>query len=235
MLSSQEVRKTRGKFIVIEGPDGAGCSTQVRLLREHLLRLGVSCEATKEPTDGPFGAEIRKALQGRILLNPQALALAFAADRADHADHYRFQPSQESQDWTPRNTGIETMLSRGVWVISDRYVLSSLVYQTSQGLDLEWVTKINDHEKLITPDVTILISAPVDVYRQRIESRSLHLELFDDKSSLSTVQRKYEDLILTSGKRFCGVVTTVSGTGAPQEVHAQIMAKIGPLFSELQK
>lgn len=75
----------RGRFIVLEGIDGAGTTTQAALLADALrARLGVEVELTREPTDGPLGRVLREALSGRAPLDPVALALAFAADRADH-------------------------------------------------------------------------------------------------------------------------------------------------------
>lgn len=231
--------RRRGRFIVVEGPDGAGCSTQVRLLRDYLTSKGLRCEATKEPTDGPFGAEIRKALQLQIRVNPYALALAFAADRAYHGNHRRFRPETEGRTSSSshtdetENTGIKALLNRGFWVVSDRYVLSSLVYQSIQGLDPKWLAAINDHAELVHPDATILISAPVSVYRQRLETRSSHLELFDGVDALTAVHRKYDDMIEAVGSKFTGVVLTVEGTGSPDEVHSRIKEKLAMRFVEL--
>lgn len=246
MTVKTQERKLEGRFIVIEGPDGAGCSTQVAKLQQYLetteyfIERRIRCEATREPSDGPFGTEIRKALQGRIRFNREALALAYAADRADHLDHLRLQPARDKhgeadhQSWEPVNTGIEALLRSGVWVISDRYVLSSLAYQSSQGLDPEWIAMINNHEKMRTPDVTILLNTELKECKQRLLSRSIHLELFDDPNILAEVQSQFNQLLPKYGSRFAGTTYTVTGMGTSKEVHKRIVKKISEHFLELQ-
>src|SRR3954454_24780366 len=80
----------RGLFIVLEGPDGAGISTQTALLQSSLVQRGISAFATKEPTNGPIGSVIRQALSHRLVYPPDGqigddvMALLYAADRLDH-------------------------------------------------------------------------------------------------------------------------------------------------------
>ena len=63
---------SRGRFIVFEGLDGAGTSTQVYLLRDYLVARGIGVEVSREPTSGPIGAAIRLAIEGRVVLDPRA-------------------------------------------------------------------------------------------------------------------------------------------------------------------
>src|SRR5206468_8453057 len=149
--------KQRGLFIVLEGPDGAGISTQTALLRDALVARGIKAFATKEPTSGPIGSVIRQALAHRLVYPPsqpiehEVMALLFAADRLDHV----------RADILPR-------LDMGVHVICDRYRLSSYAYQ---GLTagLEWVRALNS--RALPPDLTLFIDAPPDVSQRRIAAR----------------------------------------------------------------
>src|SRR6266542_2004506 len=102
----------RGRFIALEGLDGAGISTQARRLAARLDKAGVNYYVTREPTDGPVGSQIRLALTGRLKVDPTTLALMFAADRSDHINH-----------------AVLPRLEAGVHVVSERGVLSSLAYQ----------------------------------------------------------------------------------------------------------
>ena len=113
----------QGRFIVFEGIDGAGTTTQARALVSWLGTRGIKAVYTGEPSEGPIGSMLRNALRGRVVpgtvpgvLDPRVIALLFAADRVDHV-LYDIRPS----------------LERGLWVICDRFVCSSLAYQ---GLDL---------------------------------------------------------------------------------------------------
>jgi dTMP kinase len=104
-------------FAVFEGGDGSGTSTQLELIRERFHAPGAVLPpiyTTCEPTSGPIGALIREALGGRLPLRGETLARLFAADRNEHLYG---------------DGGILDRTKRGELVISDRYVLSSLVYQ----------------------------------------------------------------------------------------------------------
>lgn len=184
---------TTGLFFVVEGVDGSGISTQIGFLRRWLSARGVPVEATKEPSRGPFGAVIRQAIEGRLTLDDRTLALAFAADRVDHLHN-------------PVN-GIRQHLAAGRWVVSDRYVLSSLAYQGAAGLDPDWLLGINTFA--IEPDVTIFIDTPPDVCIQRIHQRSSSLELYDDVDQLRTIHRLYRTWLERG--RLTGHLVTVDG------------------------
>lgn len=146
----------RGRFIVLEGIDGAGTTTQAALLADALrARLGVEVELTREPTDGPLGRVLREALSGRAPLDPVALALAFAADRADHVHNPR--------------TGIAAALAAGRWVVSDRYLLSSLAYNRGGVVTRDWLTAINRHA--LAPDLTLFLAVDPALALERIAAR----------------------------------------------------------------
>lgn len=194
----------RGRFIVFEGLDGAGTTTQVARLAAWLRASGTDVELTKEPTTGPIGAVLRQAIEGRIALDPAALALAFAADRADHL-------------YNPVN-GVVRSLDAGRWVVSDRYVLSSLAYQDDGATSRSWLREING--RALEPDLTIFVDTPVDECRRRLAARSSHPELFDD--SLARTHASYEALLgeLTSP------LARVDGSGDVDAVADAIAAAV---------
>jgi dTMP kinase len=102
------------RFIVLEGGDGAGTTTQLRLLGEALERSGIPRWITSEPTGNPEGLLIRRILSGELTRDPGTLARLFAADRNEHLRG---------------EGGILERLGRGEVVLCDRYVFSSLAYQ----------------------------------------------------------------------------------------------------------
>src|SRR4051794_32222422 len=151
-----------GRFIVFEGLDGSGTTTQVSRLGERLTEAGIRTELTKEPSNGPLGAALRQVIDGRVQLDPASMALAFAADRTDHLFN--------------EHNGVKKLLAEGHWVICDRYVLSSLAYQPSETIDQGWVEKIN--ALAIEPDMTVFLDAQPTVCMERISARSSTDELF---------------------------------------------------------
>jgi dTMP kinase len=163
-----------GNFIVIEGIDGAGTTTQTQRLGERFLARGLPVLTTREPTAGPVGALIRQALTHRLVVpgmhgprppSWKTMALLFAADRLDHLE-----------------SEILPNLLDGVTVISDRYDLSSLAYQSatvpddSEGV-IEWLRAINRHAR--RPDLTLVLDVPAEQAAQRRRSRAQASELYE--------------------------------------------------------
>ena len=195
----------RGRFIVFEGLDGSGTTTQAARLAERLAAEGISAELTREPSNGPLGAVLRQAIEVRVQLDPTALALAFAADRADHLFH-------------PEH-GIVALLDQGRWVVSDRYVLSSLAYQAGEEVPQEWIEEINRFA--IEPDLTLYLAARLDTCLERIAGRSSADELFHDREQLRRVERNYEALLPSHD------VVPVDAEGSIDEVAERIWAIVG--------
>ena len=198
--------RSRGAFIVVEGLDGAGTTTQVRLISAHLRSLGFKTWTTREPSGGPLGRAVRGAIEGTESMTPETLALGFAADRL----HHMFRPD-----------GINSLLDEGVWVVSDRYVLSSLAYQSAQGVDLSWLVEIN--RKGPSPDVTIFVDTPPRVCLQRIQPRGENLEdMFHKRTALINTRREYYHVPALG--HFLGKLVTAEGSGSPREVLGQILS-----------
>ncbi len=144
----------RGRFITLEGGEGAGKSTQARLLGERLATIGVPVVVTREPGGTPAGERIRALLLAPAAepITAQTEALLMTAARAEHVAKV-----------------IEPALDRGAWVISDRYVDSTFAYQGGgRGLPLR---RLQQAQELathgLTPDVTFLLDLPVEAGLQR--------------------------------------------------------------------
>lgn len=151
---------TRGKFIAFEGGEGAGKSTQARLLAAALEQRGIACVVTREPGGTPGAEAIRALLLGTEGegWNPRAEALLFAAARSDHVERL-----------------IKPAMAAGKWVICDRYVDSSRAYQGG-GLGLSDAEVMELHRigsGGLLPDVTLLIEVSPDVARQRAAARDV--------------------------------------------------------------
>src|SRR5688500_19723673 len=140
-------------FVVLEGIDGAGTTTQTERLVQHLRSRGRRAQATREPSQGPVGRLLREILLGAHApasgqpMNGRTMALLFAADRLDHLQ-------REIEPW----------LADGVDVASDRYLLSSLAYQAEEA-DRPWVAELA--RGIRPPDLTLLLDVPVEVAARR--------------------------------------------------------------------
>lgn len=153
-------------FIVLEGIDGAGTTTQAARLVAALQARGMGAHGTREPSDGAIGSLLRRILTKAEPppQHPHALALLFAADRLDHV----------GAEVLPR-------LERGEWVVSDRYDHSSIAYQsvaTDADEAIAWLRELNRHAP--RPALTIVLDVSPDVARARRLARDQSRELFDD-------------------------------------------------------
>lgn len=190
-------------FIVLEGLDGAGTTTQSRLLSDLLRARGKTVHETREPSDGPIGVQIRQALTRRLVgrsgdrLAPETIALLFAADRIDHV-----------------REEVAPALDAGKIVVSDRYVHSSIAYQGSE-LPVEWVVEINQRAR--PADLVVYVEVPTEVCLQRIDARG-ERELFEKAEFLAAVAERYEDAF----RLRADPVVRVDGTRTIEEVHGAI-------------
>jgi dTMP kinase len=196
------VVRDRGKFVVYEGIDGSGTTTQASRLAAYLRGQGVPVCETSEPTRGPFGAVIRQALEGRLEVDERALAVAFAADRYDHL--------------FSTDRGIVDRLSSGTWVVCDRYVLSSVVYQAANGMSAEWIQSLNKYA--VPADLTIFIDTPVDECLSRLSARGSIPDRYEREEMLTAVRDRYRRA--TSEPDPGGPLVVVDGAGSVDEVLA---------------
>jgi dTMP kinase len=188
-----------GIFIVFEGVDGSGKSTQARLLAQRLERAGRSALLTAEPSSGPVGLYIRSLKQ-----RPPAgeEARLFAEDRRDHVKRV-----------------IEPALEEGLVVICDRYVYSSMAYQGARGMDLRAIEGMN-MKFAIAPDIIIFLELPVDAAQERISrGRSVGPTIYEMRENLEAVDRVYRGLSDPLIKR-------IDALGAVERVHAAVVEEL---------
>ncbi|HVE91013.1 MAG TPA: dTMP kinase [Actinomycetota bacterium] len=191
------------RLLVVEGLDGAGTTTQAALLSGALRQAGRPVHLTAEPSDGPIGRLLRSHVRGELDLDPQAAALAFTADRADHLTRT-----------------VRPALARGMDVVCDRYLLSTLAYQGAQGVDREWILRASSG--LDIPAVTVFLDLPEPARRQRLESRT-HVDRWDPPDLAADLRASYSEsirLLREAGQR----VEVVSSAGAEQDVLREILA-----------
>lgn len=173
-----------GKLIALEGLDGAGTTTQATRLAAWLRRhRGVRVHVTREPSQGPGGAQIRSVLSRRLKMDSRTLAALFATDRIDHLYHCK--------------DSVIKRLEAGEWVLMDRYYLSSFAYQTlalQEREDRLWLWHL--HTPCLVPDMTFFVDVPTEICLERIAlNRGFHFELFEKTSTLQAVRAQYLETI----------------------------------------
>ena len=176
---------SEAKFIVFEGIDGSGTSTQSRALAAELEKSGARVHHTWEPSTRPVGLLLRQMLSGALTSSRDPdrdrhlFALLFAADRHDHL-------------WNEDN-GICALLSRGHHVVCARYVLSSLAYEGDHPEEEKFVTALN--ADFPVPDLTIYLDCPVTTALDRIRSTREQIDVFENEQKLSRVHAHYDRLL----------------------------------------
>ena len=162
----------KGVFIVIEGLDGSGKTTQAVLLTKRLSKThNVVC--TAEPSNGKIGTFIRQScLYGEKRLPTEAEALLFAADRIEHVQNE-----------------IKPALDDGKLVICDRYIYSSLAYQGSAGLSLDWIKTIN--ARALQPDFAVFIDVAPERVLERLQRKKSVMETLETQQKVREVYLKF--------------------------------------------
>jgi dTMP kinase len=208
-----------GLFVVFEGIDGAGTTTQCERYAARLRARRRLVHVTREPSTGPIGSMIRLALTHRLSLptthQAQVMALLFAADRLDHVA-----------------SEVDPHLRDGYVVLSDRYDLSSLAYQSTTASESEeesagavsWIRELNRHAR--RPDVTLVLNVSPDVAAARRRARGGAAELFDD----ADVQARLAEAYLSADSLVPGDrVVHIDGDASADIVEAGIVAVLDPL------
>ncbi|MBN2007473.1 MAG: dTMP kinase [Anaerolineae bacterium] len=203
-----------GKLIVLEGLDGAGTTTQAQCLGDYLRERVRAVTITCEPTDGPAGRLIRRILTHQDTIHPRALAALFVADRLDHLYGDR---------------GIAAQLQAGVWVVMDRYYLSSLAYQSLPLAEHEVPWLYDMHAPCIAPDVTFFLDVPAAVCLERIrKNRGGAFDLFEKEELLTAVAARYHAAIQALQTR--ETIQIVDGTQDKTSVTGAIQAYLEATF-----
>jgi dTMP kinase len=211
---------TRGRFIAFEGGEGAGKSTQARLLADALRERGIEVVLTREP-GGTDGAEAIR----RLLLDPagpgwqpQAEALLFAAARADHVARL-----------------IRPALERGAWVVCDRFLDSTRAYQGGGGgladADILELHRIGSGGLL--PDLTILLEAAPDQIAARLARRD-----GGESDRIGGREAEYHARVADAFRRMAAEsparFARIDGSGSPEATHRAILAAVAPLQAEVR-
>ena len=227
---------SKNKFIVFEGIDGCGKTTQIKRLTDHFRKEGVPCLLTKEPTNGPLGNLARRAVCGlwdtpedftsartsnladassfpgtplpyppKAAPTPEALALLFAADRAEHIAR-TIRPALES----------------GSHVFCDRFVYSNIAYQ---GMEISVGNVLAYNEPfLIYPDLTLFIDTPPEECTRRIIAAKRSLEVYDGTKIAHRIRAAYFEAFKLYGNRMPVVI--IDGSHHEEEVFNKILEAI---------
>lgn len=196
----------QGVFIAFEGGDGAGKSTQVRLLAEALEAAGREVVVTRQPGGTPLGAQIRDLVLHGDHVSPRAEALLFAADKAHHVDQL-----------------IRPALDRGEVVITDRYTDSSVAYQGA-GRSLG-AAEVHDLQMWavdgLTPDLTVIVDISAEEGRRR--RGAIHDRLEAEADDYHEAVRQHF-LAMAAGRPERYLV--VDGASDPERIHAAVTERL---------
>lgn len=190
-------------FIALEGIDGSGKSTQVKLLTEILAKAGHKVYNTFEPTDSDIGKLIRNIFAHKTEADHRTIAALFLADRLQHLLN--------------KTDGLIKKIEEGYTVITDRYYFSSYAYH-SVHMPMEWVIEINKPcAELLRPDLTVYIDVSPQESMNRINKARETVELYETLENLTNVRNKYyeafdllisqEHLFITDGNRLPNLIS----------------------------
>lgn len=188
-------------FVVFEGIDGSGTTTQMRLLAARLRAAGRPAWLTSEPTERPMGLVARRILSGELEVSPETVAHVFAADRCDHLS----SPG-----------GIRDHLERGEIVICDRYKYSSLAYQTIDA-DEALVAALN--ARFDDPQLVVFLDVPVDVGDRRLASRPAR-EIYERLEYQERVRARYFEILRRASET--SAVAVIDATAPEEEIAGKI-------------
>jgi len=194
-----------GKFIVIEGLDGSGQSTQAAKLA-NFLQKNTKTHLTKEPTPSLIGGLIRSQLNHDWKSSPECFQLLFCAGRAYHLEKE-----------------IIPLLEKGVNVVCDRYFFSTVSYGSLDIKDRDWLLELN--KNFLLPDLTILLKVPAKICLQRIYQSRYDIALFEKEELLTRVAKNFDKL----AEEFENVVV-VNGEKSIEEVFEDIKRAINKLL-----
>ena len=192
----------KGLFIVFEGIDGGGKSTQIQMLSDFFDSKGYEVERHMEPTHAVIGSLLCDYMNSKSRsFDPETEALLFAADRIEHGKV------------------IKESLVKGKVVISDRYKHSSLAYQGAAGVDVEWMQSLNKHA--LVPDLVILLDIDPDKSLERVSDRAK--TVFEKNEYLKKVRAEYIRYAET------GELVVVDALQSIEDVHEDILAHVKKL------
>ncbi|MDV6346798.1 dTMP kinase [Nitrosomonas sp. Is35] len=206
----------QGKFITLEGIDGAGKSTQLAWIVELLQRVGIPSVVTREPGGTALGEKLRDILlDGSFMIYPETEALLMFAARREHLGRV-----------------ILPALTKGQWVISDRFTDASFAYQGGgRGLDTAKL-EILEHwvQGALQPDLTLYFDVPVEVGQQRV-SQGGSIDRFEQEKAefFQRVRAAYLD----RARQFPGRIKIIDSSQSLAEVKAAVEQTLRPLLNNV--
>lgn len=201
-------------FIVFEGIDSSGKTTQAELLKKYFASIKEQAVISPEPSSGIIGNLIRQALKQRIVFSKdpdlfdQQMAYLFAADRHDHL--------YNDVD------GVFKLIADNYHIISTRYYFSSLAYNCENIEQFNFIKKLND--RFPNPDLTIYLDIPIEVSLTRLQERSLQ-EIYETKTKLTKVREQYQKIFA----EYNGKAIAIDGTQNAEKIQQQIIDSINAI------
>lgn len=204
-----------GLFIVFEGIDGSGTSTQAVMLRDRLLANQGSAVLTSEPSEGPIGNMIRQGMKGRIQFSSapnsfdKQMAYLFAADRYDHLYN--------------DTDGVLKLINKGTHVVSTRYFFSSYAYHAVDENSLVFVKRLN--ENFPNPDLVIYLKNTVESSIKRMANRA-HKDAYENADKLTLVGENYDRIF----SEYDAPLLSLDASQSPDTLHQAIYAYVSSML-----
>jgi len=203
------IPNTSGKFIVLEGLEGSGKSTQAKILAESLP----NSHLTHEPSDSIPGSLCREIISGKGNITQSSLSLLLIADRIEHLNNY-----------------ITPILKSGQNIICDRYYLSNMAYQASMSLSDKDIYELNKKFGAISPDLTIFLEVTPQEAMERVNLRKGQEGIFDNLKALERIDINYRqaiDFLISKGEK----IVKIQAVNNIDDIAKEILHRISVAFS----
>jgi dTMP kinase len=209
-------KKEKGNFIVIEGLDKSGKSTQFEMLCRYLDNLNKPVYQYWSPSNSDIGEHIRDILEHREKCSPETLRILFVADKM-----------------TSYERVIEPLLNMGIWVVGHRWLLSTLAYGQADGFYLGWLLQINKYVK--QPGLYIFIDTPPEECIRRLK-KEIEESQFEEEpqlyEKLPKLQKAYEKYLWLLDNVPVGKPhIKIDGMQSPEEIHKDIIHELNEIYS----
>lgn len=210
--------KNSGIFIVFEGVDGSGTSTQSELLVDYFKGKGSTCYLTCEPSNGPIGNMIRQGMKGRVSFSKGENPLLPDGDLFDEQMAYLFAADRHDHLYNPID-GVMNQVKNGAVVISTRYYFSSFAYHCSSEEDFALVKTLNS--RFPQPDLVIYLDNPVEESLKRMSTRAFSDE-YENERKLLQVKSNYSKIF----EEYDGELLIANATDIIEDIHECIVNKV---------
>jgi len=196
-------------FIVFEGIDGSGKDTIINKISHWLAEQNVAHITTFEPGN-VLGGNVRNIIKEHKKLDVEAETLLFLADRKEHIEHV-----------------VKPALKLGLWVLQNRYMLSTVAYQGAKGMSVDTIYELFDKFILLKPNICFLLDVPAEVAYQRIRRRGSKIDKFENITYLTIVRKLY---LKYAQDWNCKIV---DATQRPDDVYKEIRGVLFPLLDDM--